>query len=236
MVVYGITYSDERMTISAEKCVESMRRNGVNEAWQLYPANISQDFKDINDEILSADRGAGYWLWKPYFIDRMLRQCKDGDILVYSDAGVAWIDSPQHIIDVMDQDLFLFTSGHLQHEWCKGSVMALINNEATINREQVQASVIFIRVNDYTKRIVKEWLCWCQMPGLIDDSCCDTNHPDFKEHRHDQAILSAIAIREGLTLHWWADKRWFMNQRYRWPNDKYPPMFIHHRMRNNEYP
>jgi len=32
-------------------------------------------------------RGYGYWTWKPYFIKRKLSEVRDGDVVVYADAG-----------------------------------------------------------------------------------------------------------------------------------------------------
>ncbi len=82
----------------------------------------------------------------------------------------------------------------------------------------------------------KEWLAYCNIPWMIDDTPSTIpNHPEFACHRYDQAILCCLAYKYNIVLHWWADARWFVNQRYRWPEDRYPPMFIHHRMRNNDY-
>lgn len=237
MRIFGVTFSDEKMTESARVCTESMQRNGVGVVWQQNPNTIGADFRRINHNILSQPRGAGYWLWKPYFIDKAMneRQVADGDIIVYSDAGVEWIDNVHHLINSMDQDIFLFSNGHEHRHWCKGVVLNAINGYSwwkDSDQQQVQASVIIIRVNEYTRKVIREWLVWCQMPGFIDDSPSTMNHPEFAEHRHDQAILTCVAIREGIRLHWWADQLWYVSQRHRWPNDTYPPMFIHHRKRN----
>ncbi len=96
--------------------------------------------------------------------------------------------------------------------------------------------MMFFRVNDFTRKFVKEWLLWCQMPGMIDDSLSVLpNHPEFAAHRYDQSVLTCLQIKYGIKTHWWPDQRWFVSQRYRWPNDKYPPMLIHHRKRNEEW-
>jgi hypothetical protein len=239
-MVRGITYTDANMTRSGELCWKSMKENGVESVKVYHPDEVNEWFVKFNKPIFDSPRGCGYWIWKPFIINENINLLQDGDTLIYSDAGCEIISDVNEIIKVMDQDLFLFTSGHLQHEWCKMDVMEAILRGSTglfvDNHLQVQASLIFIRVSDYTRRLAKEWLLWCQMPGLIDDSpSVLPNHPNFKEHRHDQAILSALAIRENITLHWWPDAIWFQNQRHRWPDDKYPPMVNHHRKRNNEW-
>lgn len=227
-----VTYSAENMTKSRELCASSAERMGAEQLYVYSKNHVSDDFWSDSSEILRAKRGAGYWLWKPYFINEVMKECNAGDILIYGDAGVEFIAPFQHIIDVMDQDLFLFCNGHLHKEWCKMDVMQAING-GIIETMQAQASVIFIRVNQYTRNFIKEWLLWCQMPGMIDDSSSKLpNVPTFAEHRYDQAILTCLAIREGIKLHWWADAMWYESQRYRWPDDHYPSMFRHHRKRN----
>ena len=233
-----ITYSNELCTISRMKCAESARKFSADMVYEYEPHNIDTFFKANNEATLAAERGAGYWLWKPYFVNRAIQHCNDGDILVYCDAGVEIITDLNEIVRVMDQDIFFFSNGHQHVHWCKMDVMKVINCPGIPNpdNQQVQASVIFFRVNEFTRNFIKEWLLWCQMPGFIDDSPSKLpNHPEFAEHRYDQAILTCLAIKYNIDLHWWADHLWYESQRYRWPEDKYPSMFKHHRKRNNEY-
>jgi hypothetical protein len=111
-------------------------------------------------------------------------------------------------------------------------------------RKQCQASVIFFRVSDYSRKFVAEWLKWCLFEGgrLIDDSPSRApNHPEFREHRHDQAILTTMAYRDGLTLHYWPasynDGAFVYEKLPEYAGDDYPsPLFSHHRKRNHEWP
>lgn len=107
--------------------------------------------------------------------------------------------------------------------------------------KQAQASVIFFRVNDYTRAFVKEWLDWCLFENgrLIDDSPSRTpNHPEFKENRHDQAILTTMAYREGIKLHHWFVKylEWTPGRSPYYPDEFERPLFHHHRWRNDQWP
>lgn len=240
-MIVGVTYSDHNMTRSAEICRESMLSNWFDEVHRidenLWNSSPFDSFAILNLSTLIEKRGAGYWLWKPYAIAMHMAGLSNGDILIYSDAGVKWIADPRHIIDAMDQDLFLFSNGHQHVHWCKGDVIyGICSSHVPDAQQQAQASVIFIRVSDFSRKFIKEWLLWCQMPGFIDDSpSVLPNHPEFAEHRHDQAILTCLAIKYGIKLHWWPDHLWYESQRHRWPDDAYPLMFEHHRKRNNEY-
>lgn len=247
-----ITFTDDKMTQSAELCRLSALKNGCDEAIirdPIWLQNTMRTFYNWNIEIFTQERGCGYWLFKPTIIYEEIRRMNDGDLLIYSDAGIKWIANVNHIIEAMGQDIFLFSNGHQHVHWCKMDVMSSILGWETsgvstvvkidnilvnvVSAQQAQASVIFFKVNQNTRNFVKEWLLWCQMPGFIDDSPSKLpNHPEFAEHRHDQAILTCLAIKHGYKLHWWADKLWYESQRYRWADDKYPSMFEHHRKRD----
>ena len=106
-----------------------------------------------------------------------LLDMNENDILIYSDAGVEFINNVSHIIDKMDEDLFLFGNNYNHVDWCKMDVIKTINSNnyylTLLNEDhlkQIQASVIFIRPTQKAKEFIKEWLLYCQMPNLIDDS------------------------------------------------------------------
>jgi len=239
-MIIGVTFSDPRMTRSAELCSRSMLANGVDKVWQQNPNTISDDFVRMNRHILNHERGAGFWLWKPYFIDKAINEpsIADGDIIVYADAGVEFVANVSHIIDRMDEDVFLFTNGFSHAEWCKGdvwrSILPVIMPFDIY--KQVQASVLFIRVTPRTRKFIREWLLWCQMPGLIDDSPSQSpNYLTFAEHRHDQAILTCLQIKYGYKLHFWPTNYSEHIRHTAQPEDNYPTLFNHHRKRNNEW-
>jgi hypothetical protein len=121
--------------------------------------------------------------------------------------------------------------------------------------KQCQASVIFFRVSDYSRQFVAEWLKWClhrnrystictdEWRYLIDDSpSIAPNHPEFRENRHDQAILTTLAYREGIKLHWWpsvynkgGSPEFVYEKLPEYAGDTYPVLFSHHRKRNHEW-
>lgn len=244
------------MSRSRMLCAETARKFGADSIFEYEPHHIDGEFYRDNKDILEAkfcESGTrpcnGFWLFKPYFINRVMSHANDGDIVVYVDAGCEIIAPLQSIVDAMDEnkeDVFLFTNGLTHTEWCKMDVMAAMlprdhsGQDSSIfnyhDQTQVQASAMWIRVNSFTRNFVKEWLLWCQMPGFITDEPSKIKNVEtFAAHRYDQAILTNLAKKYCLVLHWWPDARWFESQRYRWPEDKYPSMFIHHRKRNDEF-
>lgn len=253
-----VCYADEKMTKAQELCVKSSLKMGVGEfysAWSRTSLMHHPDFYRHNKKILECERGSGYWLWKPFIIYEAILKAEDGDILIYADAGIEFIAPVNEIINRMDEDIFFFTNGFPHVEWCKGDVLknilgwnmtidfeskAAIQQRANLEflREfkQVQASVIFFKVNQNTRDFVKEWLLWCQMPGFIDDSPSKLpNYPMFAEHRHDQAILTCLQIKYGYKLHFWPTNYSEHIRHTARPEDDYPALFNHHRKRNHEW-
>ena len=55
--------------------------------YEFHPNDIDAEFAQQHPNILSYKRGNGLWLWKPYFIYRVMKECVDGDIIFYCDAG-----------------------------------------------------------------------------------------------------------------------------------------------------
>lgn len=264
MTTHLVTFSDESMSRSADLCMASAKVNGVYSVgyWPHdRPSTHSRragtglkqtSFYKQNEALLSQPRGLGFWAWKPYVIEKSMRSLSDGDILIYSDAGVEFINNVSHIIDRMDQDIFLFGNNWEHAHWCKRDVIEAIMPGTPWAKfgKQVQASVIFFRVSDYTRNFVKEWLDWCLVEWkckdgfgdgrLIDDSPSWTpNHPEFREHRHDQAILTTMAYREGIKLHYWPatynDGVFNYEKLPCYTGDDYPILFHHHRRRNHEW-
>lgn len=237
-MIHGITYSDEKMLQSQELCERSMEKNGVQEITRYRSGDFEPWLVEYNKDIFTGGRGAGcFWIFKPYFIYKKILQLEDGDILIYSDAGIEWISPVYEIINRMDEDIFFFTNGFPHAEWCKWDCINSILGDKEValrlfKYKQIQASVIFFRVNQKTRYFVKEWLLYCQMPGFIDDSPSKLpNYSTFAEHRHDQAILTCVAIKHGYTIdHWWPTE--YSMHLERTARDSYPCMFRHHRRRD----
>lgn len=234
-----ITFTDDHMTIAANICKSSALQNNVHEVKIYGPKDIDAKFYKANKAILEQPRGCGYWLWKPWMIDRELKKMKDCDYLIYADAGVEIVNNVNHIIDRIAEHVWLFGNMFQHEHWCKADVITkILNGRGRLLGKQAQASAIVIKNTEWSRTFVKEWLHLCQQPGLIDDSPSVTpNHVEFKEHRHDQSIISTLAYKYNLPLHWWPAMYNAGNFTYEKTGytDTYPVLFHHHRMRNNDF-
>jgi hypothetical protein len=197
--------------------------------------DLDSDFRERFKDVLSQPRGCGYWIWKPQIIMQEFAKCSLGDIIVYTDAGVEFVNSVQHLIPSMDNGLLLFNNQYKHSEWCKGDVLSL--SDAKDNK-QLQASAILFEANTKVVNFVMAWQSMCGIPGYIDDSPSKKpNAEGFQEHRHDQAILTSLQIMYGHKAHWWPAQ--YNGGQFVYPKnghtDTYPVVFHHHRKRNSEW-
>lgn len=251
-MIYHVSYCAENMAVSGRKCCDSFEQFNEGISLLYHPGNLDYEFVSNNKSVINLEKGAGLYIWKPYIINRLMRGFNDGDILIYSDAGVEFINNVNHIIDRMDQDIWLFGNMFDHEHWCKEECLSMMNiykGSFEANSlgyglplgKQVQASVIFIRVSPFSRKFIKEWLLWCQMPGCIETEFDPAiQHPQFKEHRWDQAILTNLAIKHDIKLHYWPAS--YNNGAFTYDPvgydlsvDNYPILFNHHRKRNNEW-
>ena len=244
-----ITFATEDYEISASRLKATALRYGADETIIYRPEHIEVMFKQmILNPLLPNSRGHGWWIWKPYFIFKAMWGMKDGDLLVWSDAGAEFKDHISHVINAMDEDIFFCSNGWQHSHWCKKEVVEEINGDEYYDNQdfsnnppwddeyftfkQVQASFIIFKVNDNTKKFVQEWYAWSIMPGMIDNTPRGPQFPGFQEHRHDQAILTCLQIKYGYKLHWFPSSTGHHIPRN---GDNYPEIIWHHRKKNNEW-
>ena len=245
-----VTFTDDNMTISASRCVQSGMKYG-GESYGLWtPNDLSPEFRETMADVLKHERGAGYYCWKPYIVHREMCRLDDGDILVYCDAGNEWIGDMRQAIAAMDQGILFFSNGWKHLDWCKMDTLRTILPSQTVdvalfrgqeqytelgNIRQVQASTFFVRISRETRRFIQEWYAWSLLPGMIDNApSILRNVPTFQEHRWDQSILCCLQIKYGYRLHWFPTTT-AQHLKIGFANDKYPALLWHHRKRNHEW-
>lgn len=232
-----ITYSSGNMDISARLASKTALEHGADQSVIYHASDLDSNWVHYNSHILRHERGAGYWLWKPYIIDLELQAMKDGDFLIYTDAGVE-ITNDLSILTKLDKDILLFRNMYIHEHWCKMDTLYAITGWRSMPIKQCQASAMVFKACEASRKFVSQWLAWCEIEKHIDDSpSIMPNHPEFKEHRHDQAILTCLAHKHNIKTWWWPAQYNYgafiyddgMNDR------PYPVIFHHHRKRDNEW-
>lgn len=160
------------------------------------PEKIEDSFKKQYHDILSVKRGNGLWLWKPYFVNRILNDMKQGDILFYCDSGAFFIRNKKYIVKSMGfDDIWVTTVPLLEKQFTKKDTLAAMGCMTSEYTEsnQIQATFFAIRKTEFTVNFVKEWLALCCRRELLDGNICTIpNESVFIAHREDQSIFSLL--------------------------------------------
>ena len=77
----------------------------VDEHYIYRPKDLDKVFREKNKNILSRKRGNGYWLWKPYIINKtIVEKLNIGDYLIYTDAAMIFMNSSHQYIDFLKKN------------------------------------------------------------------------------------------------------------------------------------
>lgn len=218
-----INYANNKYYQAQKKNSETGKIIGGFDEIVSYGVNdIDAEFKAKNSSILNESRGAGYWLWKPYFIVKKLSEMNNGDILFYADSGSHFIHNVDPVIDVCKKTsngilLFTLEDFHTHKKWTKRDCFHYmeLDKEPYLSVNQILASFVVCIKNDSNVEFFKEWLMYAQDPRIITDNqnvCGLENYPEFKDHRHDQSILSLLGRKYNISTvpdisQWGNDRR-----------------------------
>lgn len=186
---------------------------------------------------ISNTRGYGFWQWKPIIILDALSKLDEGDIVGYIDSGNLIINNLDYIFNICNEkDIVLFDNRdgnykqdtHKNREWTKRDCFVLMDcdSERYYDASQVNASYQFYKKTPQTIKFLEEYKQYCDNDNIISDlpNIIYKNLPEFKDHRHDQSILSLMAIKHNITL---------LPEPSEWgnylQNRPYPQLFLHHR-------
>jgi hypothetical protein len=211
----------------------------VDKVYTFKESDIDSDFYYKNSKIFHEKRGFGFWIWKSYFINKLLNKASNDDIFIYMDSGNEVISDLQPLYDLCRRDkkgiiLFENTDGEpygnvwKNNMWTKSDCFNLmgLNKDEYIYGNQINASYIVFRKTDFSKKFFQCYMDVCQNYNIISDAknITDDFNKDFKDHRHDQSILSLLSIRYKITI---------MREPSQWGNHKitldspYKQLLIH---------
>lgn len=205
--IYAISYSDKNYNMSKRlNLVTAKIIGGADYIISFAPNDIDENFKEQHADIFNRSRGAGYWIWKPYIILKTLQIMKEGDYLIYTDAGLIYVNKISELIRQLNrdnQDIFLSYGFAPCKDWIKRDAFVLMDCdcEQAYNETMVSGGYVLIRKSSKSIKFIEKWLYYASDRRIITDDaneCNLTNLHGFIEHRHDQGILSLLAWKEGI--------------------------------------
>ena len=233
-ISYGNEQFAKQLEFNGKSALETAK---VNEFYGYTPDDIDPQFKMKNKDILQNPRGNGYWLWKPYFLYRTLKEKLNyGDYLIYSDAAILYIDKAQKLVDFLKKkntDMYMHRLPHLEKQYTKRTAFILLGADGPFYAETGQFNAAFqiYRKTKFTEFFLKEYLYFAQDKRILTDDPNEPgieNYPDFRSHRHDQSILSLLVKKYGLVNANKANVELKIAQNF---TEEMPTIFCHHRNR-----
>jgi len=201
-----VTYADEKFA-EQQKFLHQTHKEG----FVHHPFNRenleSTDFYQNNKQILNQSTGAGWWIWKPYFILDVLKSSNEGDFIIYCDCGDMFSPGLKSYVEntvTEDDQCLLLVGNNINGQYTKRDCFIKMNcdEEDYHNSNQLEVGFMVWKVCEESIKTVSEWLEFCTDPQIInnDVSTLGEELDGFVAHRNDQSVLTNIAIRDGLTV------------------------------------
>ena len=173
----------------------------VDEYYSYKPDDIDVNFKRNNKDILSNERGNGYWLWKPYFILKTFREkLNKGDYLIYTDSKVLYLDKAEKMINFMivkNKEIWLFITHYLEKYFSKRDAFILLDADSYIYTDtfQYMATIQIYKKSKFSENFLEKLLHYSTDKRIITDNPNTQGLPNYNgfiDNRHDQTILSLL--------------------------------------------
>jgi hypothetical protein len=168
------------------------------------------EFYKERKAVLDMHRGAGYFLWKPFIIHDLIQKIDFGDIVFYLDVDFKFIANPQPLVDlcIKNNGVFLtqlYDEMHKNKYWIKRDAFHFLSCDTPFfhNSAMIESGIQIYQKNKLTIDFTEELLRASTLnPSILTDApniCGKPNLEGFIEHRHDQAVLSLVARKNGIT-------------------------------------
>lgn len=221
-----------------------------DKVYEYTPNDIDQSFAKLHHDILSQKRGNGLWLWKPYFVNKVLSDCTDGDIIFYCDSGSFFIGGGGGIITNLSdtQPLFVCDIPLLESCFTKPACFEKMGLTEKMYKtsNQIIATYFCFLVTPTMRKFMEEWLSLCCDFELLSPAGLgkfDIPTTDFGEsfvaHREDQSIFSLLCKKYKISPHRDISQRGKHPETYKspfytykvpvHPNDKYKSIIFLHK-------
>jgi hypothetical protein len=192
----AISFASESHYAMQDRWYSECRDAGMDDVVCYREKDIPSDF------VKFGDRGYGFWQWKPLFIERSLRET---DKVLYMDVDYSLLEPwrLEALLDISDLGVVLFRYSFPQRIWCKRDAFVFMgcDEQRYWDADHLEAGISLWRATSFAKSTVKEWAGYAKQRAIISDDPNvggEENFPEFRDHRHDQAILTNLKTQYDL--------------------------------------
>lgn len=210
MKKYLISYGDDHYIKQRERFKASAEASAFFDDIQIFStSDIDPVFYKKVYEPIKFGRGGGYWIWKPYFIKRVLDTLEIDDLLVYCDIGCTINSSGKQRFEEYIDILASSKTGSIdfglsfkEYQFTKKEVFDHFgSSNEIINSTHLVGGIQILRKCSHTIKIVNKWYDTAvNYPFLFTDEKQIPQHPGFIAHRNDQSIFSVIRNTYGANI------------------------------------
>lgn len=182
--------------------------------------NHTEFWNTHSNHMRANTRGYGYWVWKAYLTRHIMLNVPQGDIVFWMDVGCQFnftaLERFQEYYTMTQQHgLLCFDVGMPEYMWTKGDTAHHIVNNAPEHMQsgQLISGIVMWRNDDLNRQLVDDWASISVANGYQYVTDVPSVTPDwqgFREHRHDQSVLSLLIKKYG-RYHALHDETYFPN-------------------------
>ena len=170
------------------------------------------------------------------------KELEDGDVVLYSDAGLSVISDLTPLFGIAGGDVnggkIMFRlpwvgAKHIAKIWTKRDTFVIMgcDSEEYWNASMSNGAVSLWKKSDENIEFLKEWQKYLRDSRIVTDDPNMAGRPnfiEFKDHRHDQSVLSLLAVKYGFEM-FRDPTQWGNSEMELFENSPYPQLFNHHR-------
>ena len=198
-----------------EKALNRIQTQALNSSFfttiDIYNEKNTPGLDKHSEFIRTHKRGYGYWIWKPMVILDMMSRYEKNSIIIYADAGCEIIKNEltteifnKYIKDVKHHPSHIlgFVIPYIENAYTKQDLFNFMNANESNYREtnQLWAGLQILVNTDNNKKLMQEWLDIMVTNNyhFVDDTLSiATNCVSYREHRHDQSVISLLKKKYG---------------------------------------
>ena len=163
------------------------------------------DFFYNNSQVFKYDKYAGYFLWKPYIINKTLRENPDMEVL-YCDSNLRftnWSSFENVYLTLMDLQgaFFVKHDNFVNRDWTKRDtfIMMRCDEEKYWNAHQVWTPLMGFSHTKNIQTLLNDYMTACRVPEVVTEipNVYGENLPGFREHRWEQSVMSILVEKYG---------------------------------------